>query len=105
MGSSAPFRAGSEMAVDMDRLRIHRHQAEEDVVMLRRPTREFVRELSAGLELLEIRASHPGFLVRMIGGAFFVTGMLLMAYNTYRTVRAAKPAEYDAAAQIPQGAH
>ena len=29
----------------------------------------------------------------------------VMAYNTYRTVRAAKPAEYDAAAQIPQGAH
>jgi cytochrome c oxidase cbb3-type subunit 1 len=52
-----------------------------------------------------LEASHPGFLVRMIGGAFFVTGMLLMAYNTYRTVRAAKPAEYDAAAQIPQGAH
>ncbi|MDH4562534.1 cbb3-type cytochrome c oxidase subunit I, partial [Pseudomonas sp. BN411] len=52
-----------------------------------------------------LEASHPGYLVRMIGGAFFVTGMLLMAYNTYRTVRAAKPAEYDAAAQIPQGAH
>ncbi|MBD9484222.1 cytochrome-c oxidase, cbb3-type subunit I [Pseudomonas sp. PDM14] len=46
-------------------------------------------------------ASHEGFLVRMIGGAFFVTGMLLMAYNTYRTVRAAKAAEYDAAARIP----
>ncbi|WP_244239917.1 hypothetical protein, partial [Pseudomonas aeruginosa] len=26
--------------------------------------------------------------------------MLLMAYNTWRTVRAAKPAEYEAAAQI-----
>ena len=36
-------------------------------------------------------------------GAFFVAGMLLMAYNTYRTVRAAKPAEYEAAAQIPAG--
>ncbi|WP_439888722.1 cytochrome-c oxidase, cbb3-type subunit I [Pseudomonas sp. MBLB4123] len=50
-----------------------------------------------------LEASHPGFVVRMIGGAFFVTGMLLMAYNTYRTVRAAKPAEYEAAAQIPAG--
>ena len=48
-------------------------------------------------------ASHDGYVVRMIGGAFFVTGMLLMAYNTYRTVRAAKPAEYEAAAQIPAG--
>ncbi len=50
-----------------------------------------------------LEASHPGYVVRMIGGAFFVTGMLLMAYNTYRTVRAAKPAEYEAAAQIPAG--
>ena len=50
-----------------------------------------------------LEASHPGYLVRMIGGAFFVTGMLLMAYNTFRTVRAAKASEYDAAAQIPAG--
>jgi len=47
-----------------------------------------------------LEASHPGFVVRMIGGAIFFTGMLLMAYNTWRTVSAAKPAEYDAAAQI-----
>jgi cytochrome c oxidase cbb3-type subunit 1 len=50
-----------------------------------------------------LEASHAGYVVRMIGGAFFVAGMLLMAYNTYRTVRAAKPAEYEAAAQIPAG--
>jgi cytochrome c oxidase cbb3-type subunit 1 len=50
-----------------------------------------------------LEASHPGFMVRALGGAFFVTGMLLMAYNTYRTVRAAKASEYDAAAQIPAG--
>ncbi|MBU1284910.1 MAG: cbb3-type cytochrome c oxidase subunit I, partial [Gammaproteobacteria bacterium] len=50
-----------------------------------------------------LEASHPGYVVRMIGGAFFVTGMLLMAYNTYRTVRAAKASEYEAAAQIPAG--
>ncbi|OZB23149.1 MAG: cytochrome oxidase subunit I, partial [Pseudomonas sp. 34-62-33] len=48
-----------------------------------------------------LEASHAGYVVRMIGGAFFVTGMLLMTYNTWRTVRAAKPAEYEAAAQIP----
>ncbi|MCY1372701.1 Cbb3-type cytochrome c oxidase subunit CcoN1 [compost metagenome] len=34
-----------------------------------------------------LEASHPGFLVRLIGGLFFVTGMLLMAWNTWRTVR------------------
>jgi cytochrome c oxidase cbb3-type subunit 1 len=32
-----------------------------------------------------LEASHAGYVVRMIGGAFFVTGMLLMAYNTFRT--------------------
>ncbi len=47
-----------------------------------------------------LEASHPGFIVRALGGAFFLTGMLLMAYNTWRTVRVAKQAEYDAAAQI-----
>ena len=50
-----------------------------------------------------LEASHPGYIVRAIGGAFFVIGMLLMAYNTWRTVRAAKPAEYDTGAQIPAG--
>ncbi|MCY1289103.1 Cbb3-type cytochrome c oxidase subunit CcoN1 [compost metagenome] len=34
-----------------------------------------------------LEASHPGFVVRMIGGIFFVTGMLLMAWNTWRTIR------------------
>ncbi|MBB2496162.1 cytochrome-c oxidase, cbb3-type subunit I [Aquipseudomonas ullengensis] len=48
-----------------------------------------------------LEASHLGYMVRALGGAFFVTGMLLMAYNTFRTVRAAKPAEYEAAALIP----
>jgi cytochrome c oxidase cbb3-type subunit 1 len=47
-----------------------------------------------------LEASHPGFVVRMIGGAIFFAGMLVMAYNTWRTVQAAKPAEYDPAAQI-----
>jgi cytochrome c oxidase cbb3-type subunit I len=47
-----------------------------------------------------VEASHAGYVVRAIGGAFFLTGMLLMAYNTWRTVRAAKPAEYEAAAQF-----
>ncbi len=36
-----------------------------------------------------------------LGGAFFLAGMLLMAYNTWRTVQCLpKPAQYDAAAQI-----
>ncbi|MBD7977540.1 MULTISPECIES: cytochrome-c oxidase, cbb3-type subunit I [Pseudomonas] len=53
-----------------------------------------------------LEASHPGFFVRALGGAFFLTGMLLMAYNTWRTVRAAKPEEIEAAAKFTvQGAH
>jgi cytochrome c oxidase cbb3-type subunit 1 len=47
-----------------------------------------------------VEASHVGYVVRAIGGAFFLAGMLLMAYNAWRTVRAAKPAEYSAAAQF-----
>ncbi|WOX06168.1 cytochrome-c oxidase, cbb3-type subunit I [Microbulbifer pacificus] len=31
-------------------------------------------------------ASHPGYIVRWLGGTFFVTGMLLMAYNVFRTI-------------------
>jgi cytochrome c oxidase cbb3-type subunit I len=34
-----------------------------------------------------VQASHYGYLVRAVGGAFFLSGMLLMAYNTYRTAR------------------
>ncbi|MCY1412970.1 Cbb3-type cytochrome c oxidase subunit CcoN1 [compost metagenome] len=45
-------------------------------------------------------ASHPGFVVRMIGGAIFFSGMLLMAWNTWRTARAAQPADVVAAAQM-----
>ena len=46
-----------------------------------------------------LEASHPGFIVRALGGAFFLAGMLLMAYNTWRTVRR-QSSQYDAAAQI-----
>jgi cytochrome c oxidase cbb3-type subunit 1 len=38
--------------------------------------------------------------VRLVGGAVFLSGMLLMAYNTWRTVRAYQPAEAAAAAQM-----
>jgi len=35
-----------------------------------------------------MQASHPGYLVRLTGGAIFASGMLLMAYNTWCTARA-----------------
>ncbi|WGL16628.1 cytochrome-c oxidase, cbb3-type subunit I [Microbulbifer bruguierae] len=31
-------------------------------------------------------ASHPGYIVRWLGGTMFLTGMLLMAYNVFRTI-------------------
>ncbi|WP_024695931.1 cytochrome-c oxidase, cbb3-type subunit I [Pseudomonas syringae] len=53
-----------------------------------------------------MQASHPGYVVRAIGGAIFTSGMLLMAYNVWRTVRASSPEEAEAAARITvAGAH
>ncbi|WP_345315625.1 cytochrome-c oxidase, cbb3-type subunit I [Ferrimonas gelatinilytica] len=37
-----------------------------------------------------LSASYPFYFVRFIGGVFFLGGMLLMAYNVYRTVSAPK---------------
>jgi len=34
-----------------------------------------------------IEASYPGYYVRLLGGAIFFFGMLIMAYNVWRTVR------------------
>jgi cytochrome c oxidase cbb3-type subunit 1 len=34
-----------------------------------------------------VLASHPGYVVRFIGGALFLTGMLLMTYNMFKTIR------------------
>ena len=34
-----------------------------------------------------LEASHPGYFVRWLGGVFFLLGMVLMAYNTWQTVR------------------
>ena len=35
-----------------------------------------------------LEASHPFYVIRFIGGVFIVVGMLVMAYNVYRTVAA-----------------
>ncbi|GIU10861.1 MULTISPECIES: cytochrome-c oxidase, cbb3-type subunit I [unclassified Shewanella] len=48
-----------------------------------------------------LEASYPFYFVRFLGGVFFLTGMFLMAYNVYRTVKAPKdslPAIADAKA-------
>lgn len=40
-----------------------------------------------------LQASHPGYVVRLIGGSTFASGMLLMAYNTWKTIRAGEKIE------------
>ena len=37
-----------------------------------------------------IQASYPFYFVRFVGGLFIVAGMLLMAYNVYKTIRSEK---------------
>ncbi|MDY0007715.1 MAG: cytochrome-c oxidase, cbb3-type subunit I [Spongiibacteraceae bacterium] len=40
-----------------------------------------------------VEASWPGYVVRLIGGIIFFSGMLVMAYNTWRTIRGSEPVE------------
>ena len=44
-----------------------------------------------------LEASHPGFVVRLVGGLCFLTGMLLMALNTWLTLRRPATESHDAA--------
>ncbi|MFC3627108.1 cytochrome-c oxidase, cbb3-type subunit I [Vogesella amnigena] len=44
-----------------------------------------------------VKASYPYLFVRFLGGVLFLTGMLLMAYNTFRTVAAGRAVD----AKIP----
>ncbi|WOJ93902.1 cytochrome-c oxidase, cbb3-type subunit I [Congregibacter variabilis] len=43
-------------------------------------------------------ASYPGWIVRVLGGAIFLGGMLIMAYNVYMTIRKDAPVAAPAAA-------
>ena len=44
-----------------------------------------------------VQAMHPFYIVRFLGGVFYLVGMLIMAYNIWRTIWGAKPV----AAPIP----
>ena len=48
-----------------------------------------------------VQAQHPFYIVRFLGGIFFLSGMFIMAYNLVRTIAGAKPIEV----QIPATAH
>jgi len=47
-----------------------------------------------------VAAMHPFYAMRAIGGMFFLTGMLLMAYNVYQTVRQGVRAELASARAV-----
>jgi len=47
-----------------------------------------------------VKAMHPFYFVRFLGGTLFLVGMLIMAYNVVKTMAGARPAE----AAIPQAA-
>ena len=48
-----------------------------------------------------LKATYPYYAVRLAGGALFLSGMLIMAYNVWRTVRASQPASV----AVPAPAH
>lgn len=48
-----------------------------------------------------VQAMHPFYIVRTLGGACFFFGMVIMAYNLWRTVLGAKPV----AIAVPASAH
>ena len=38
-----------------------------------------------------LKATHPYYAIRLLGGVLFLTGMLIMAWNVWRTVRSTQP--------------
>ena len=50
-----------------------------------------------------VQAMHPFYIVRFLGGLMFLTGMLIMAYNIFKTV--AKGNAIEAAIPAPAVAH
>ncbi len=50
-----------------------------------------------------MKATFPYYVIRMVGGLLYLAGMVMMAYNTYKTVSGGKAVD----ARIPAvaGAH
>jgi cytochrome c oxidase cbb3-type subunit 1 len=44
-----------------------------------------------------VKSTYPFYAIRLVGGLLFLAGMLVMAWNVFRTVAIGKPAE----ARIP----
>ena len=41
-----------------------------------------------------VKGSYPFWTIRVIGGALFLFGMILMAYNMFKTLASGTPKEY-----------
>jgi len=44
-----------------------------------------------------LEATYPFYFVRLLGGLLFLTGMLLMAYNVYKTIADSQPVDEEVA--------
>ncbi|HKJ50956.1 MAG TPA: cytochrome-c oxidase, cbb3-type subunit I [Gammaproteobacteria bacterium] len=42
-----------------------------------------------------VQAMHPYYIIRMLGGAFFLLGAVVMAYNLWRSIADARPVEVE----------
>jgi cytochrome c oxidase cbb3-type subunit 1 len=51
-----------------------------------------------------LEASKPFYVVRFIGGLFVVAGMLIMAYNCYKTIYAPKSEAIESDSDLALGA-
>ena len=51
-----------------------------------------------------VKASYPFWTIRVVGGVLFLTGMILMAYNMFKTIASGKAVD-DAKVLVPAGAH
>ncbi|MDM8561082.1 cytochrome-c oxidase, cbb3-type subunit I [Candidatus Parabeggiatoa sp. HSG14] len=52
-----------------------------------------------------VQAMHPYYLIRWLGGVFFLLGMLVMAYNIFKTVNSSKTAKINDLIPAPVLAH
>jgi cytochrome c oxidase cbb3-type subunit I len=53
-----------------------------------------------------VKATYPFYAIRLLGGVLYLSGMLIMAWNTWKTVAASKPSEalIPAVAAVPHSA-
>ena len=52
-----------------------------------------------------VKQSKPFYMIRFSGGLLYLSGMILMAYNTYRTVVSGKPVDAEIPAVSPTQNH